>query len=132
MLRRIAAVVVGLVAGVLTITLIERMTSNIYPYPEGMDMNDMEAFKAYAKSLPAAAFALVMLGHLAGSFVSGIVATLIAKNSLKPAIIAGGIFTGVGLLNLLMLNIHPTWMWSEMVLYIPFAYLGGKLVLKKN
>lgn len=131
MLKKIAAVVVGLIAGVLTITLIERITSGMYPYPEGMDVNDMEAFKAYAKSLPAAAFAMVMLGHLAGAFISGIVATLIIKNSLKPALIAGGIFTGVGLLNLLMLNIHPAWMWSEMVLYLPFAYLGGKIVLQK-
>lgn len=128
MLKQLLAILAGVIAGVMTITLVEMISASFYPYPDGMDRNNLEEFKAYAKSLPAAAFALVMLGHLVGAFMGGVVATLIYRKDVKPGTVVGGVFMGFGLLNLTTLEIHPTWMWSELILYVPFAYLGAKLV----
>jgi hypothetical protein len=130
MLKSLLSVIAGVTAGVVVIILAEGVKGSIYPYPAGIDMNDMEALKAFIATLPTAAFLMVMGGHLIGSLASGMVASLIMKTSLRPALICGGIFTGFGLINLWGLGVHPWWMWSELALYLPMAYLGHKIVTK--
>ena len=130
MLKSLLSVIAGVIAGVIVITLAEGVTTSIYPYPEGLNMSDMEAIKAFIATLPVAAFLMVMGGHLIGSMASGMVASLIMKTSLRPALICGGIFTAVGFINLYGLGVHPWWMWSELALYLPMAYLGHKIVTK--
>ncbi|MFY8138828.1 MAG: hypothetical protein ACOVMR_12015 [Flavobacteriales bacterium] len=130
MLKSLLSVIAGVIAGVVVISLAEGVMGTIYPFPEGTDMNNMEALKAAIALMPAGAFLMVMGGHLIGSMASGMVASLIMKTSIRPALICGGIFTAFGLINLISIGTHPWWMWSELAFYLPMAYLGHKIVTK--
>jgi hypothetical protein len=128
-IKKIFAVILGLVVGSLFITLVEKVNGTMYPLPEGMDATDMEAFKAFVAGLPDQAFILIFIGHICGALVGGLVAWLIVKNTIIPSIIVGALFTVAGLFNLFMIH-HPWWMWTEVVLYMPAAYLGTRLFKK--
>lgn len=128
-LRNVLAVLVAVAAGNIVITLFEGIVTMQYPYPEGMNKEDMYQMKTFVASLPASAFLLVMLGHITGSFVAGLLAWVVSKQSYVPSLIAGGLFTVFGLMVLLMLD-HPWWMWIELLLYMPAAYLGARLLRK--
>ncbi len=87
MLKSLLSVIAGVIAGVVVISLAEGVMGTIYPFPEGTDMNNMEALKAAIALMPAGAFLMVMGGHLIGSMASGMVASLIMKTSIRPALI---------------------------------------------
>ena len=59
--------VVGMIANMVLI----QINLSLYPAPEGMDMNDMEAWKSFAATLPPAAFLIPVIAHLAQAFLGG-------------------------------------------------------------
>jgi fructose-specific phosphotransferase system IIC component len=128
-LRNILAVLAALAVGNIVITLFESITSMQHPYPEGMRKDNMDEIKAFIATLPPSAFILVFLGHITGSFVAGLIAWLISKSSYIPSMVAGALFMIAGLINLLIID-HPWWMWLEMLLYLPAAYFGARLLRK--
>ncbi|MFN6379563.1 MAG: hypothetical protein ACK4WD_09820 [Flavobacteriales bacterium] len=128
-IKKIFAVILGLVIGSVFITLVEKVNSTMYPLPEGMDATDIEAFKAFVAGLPDQAFILIFIGHICGALVGGLVSWLIVKNTIIPSMIVGALFTVAGLFNLFMIH-HPWWMWTEVALYMPAAYLGTRLLKK--
>ena len=84
MIRKILAVVIGIVAGSAFNMAIVMASHIVYPLPEGIDPNDFEAFKAHveAHGLPIGALIMVLAAHSGGSLVSGFVCGLIAKTIL--------------------------------------------------
>ena len=93
----------------------------------------------HMKAVPLGALILVIISHAIGSFVGALVATLLSqiskwKNSHTfkyQYIIIGIIFTYAGWYNLETLT-HPNWFKIDLLFYLPAAYLGHKLVAKKN
>ena len=83
MLRKILAVVLGVVAGSVFNMAIVTLSNAVYPLPAGLDPNDFEAFKAHVEThgLPTGALIMVLVAHAGGSFVSGFVCGLIAARS---------------------------------------------------
>ncbi len=128
-IKKILAVIVGLVVGSLFIGLVEKVNSTMYPLPEGVDATNMEAFKAFVAALPDQAFILIFIGHICGALVGGLVSWLIVRSTIIPSMIVGSLFTVAGLFNLFTIH-HPWWMWTEVLLYMPAAYLGTRLFKK--
>ena len=124
--KKTLAVILGLVIGSVFIGLVEKVNSTMYPLPEGVDTSNMEAFKAFVASLPQQAFILIFIGHICGALVGGLVAWLIVRSTIIPSMIVGALFTVAGLFNLFTIS-HPWWMWTEVALYMPAAYLGTRL-----
>lgn len=124
--KKTLAVILGLVIGSVFIGLVEKVNSTMYPLPEGVDTSNMEAFKAFVASLPPQAFILIFIGHICGALVGGLVAWLIVRSTIIPSMIVGALFTVAGLFNLFTIS-HPWWMWTEVALYMPAAYLGTRL-----
>lgn len=109
MLRKIAAVLLGLVASMATVMLIEWISHQVYPMPPGMDFNDPEKVRMYVSSLPMGGFLAVLLGWMLGTLVGGITACRIARE--KPAVFAsiiGAVMLAATVANLVMIP-HPTW-----------------------
>jgi hypothetical protein len=128
----------GLIAGIIVafviISLNEHITSSMHPAPEGMNMNDIEVVKSYISTMPITAFLTILLGYSVASFVGAFTATYISK-IIRHSFIVALILILANTANLLMIP-HPVWFAiASSLIYLPFAWLGGKSALsmqKKN
>jgi len=128
MLRKILAIIVGVLAGIAVITLVQQVSTMMHPMPEGVTMDDMEAFKAWVSNLPTSAYLMVILSYILGSLIGGFVATLIARFKFWPALVVGGILMVMGILNAVAIP-QPLWVSIVSVLsFVPAAWLGARMV----
>jgi len=121
----ILSVLGGAVAGVFGVMFVEAISAYLYPLPQDLDINDREAMSAHFASLPAGAFAMVLVAHATGSFLGGVVCALIARRkAYDKALIIGLLLMVAGILTLIAMP-HPLWFaLADVVLYVPFAFLG--------
>ncbi len=110
MLRKISAVLLGLLVSAATVVLIEWISHQVYPVPPGMDFNDAEQLRLYISNLPLGAFLFVLLSWLLGTLAGAVVACQLAQE--KPAVfgsIIGAVMLAAGIANLVAIPHHPTW-----------------------
>jgi hypothetical protein len=90
--------------------------------------------KMYAGSneLPDSAFAALIVNYMTGSFLAGVVASLVAKReTARPAIVIGIVLTLAGFYNMMHLT-HPLWFAiTNLFVFLPFVYAGYLTVKKK-
>jgi hypothetical protein len=127
MLRNILSIVAGVLVGIIVLFCVE-LTGHLISPPPAINFNDIEAMKAYTANAPSIVFIMLIAAYMAGSFVGGLVAGTIAKQKkLDNALSVGGILLGLGTYNLFSLP-HPMWVVvSGIIVFIPFAWIGGKL-----
>jgi hypothetical protein len=118
MLRKIFAVVIGVVVAVILIILVEMLGHTIYPMPPGLDLENAEALRAYVMTAPIGALLFVMGAWLVATLVGGLLACFIAKESplVYSAIIGGLVLMGT-VINLISIP-HPLWFSITSVLAI--------------
>lgn len=131
MLRNILAIIAGLAAGIVVIFIMEFVGHGIYPPPAGFDPTDEAAMENVMMQAPVGALLMVILAYILGSFAGGFVASQLSRSApLRNAIIVGILLLIAGVVNVFMIP-HPVWyLVLSMAVYLPFAYLGGKLGLK--
>jgi hypothetical protein len=130
MIRKILAIVLGVISGGVFNMALVSVSHRIYPLPKGLDPNDFEAFRAHveANGLPTGALVIVLLAHAGGSFVSGFVCGLIAARPWYLAATILGILWTCGGVAMLMMLPAPKWFAvADVLLYVPAALLGAKL-----
>lgn len=111
MLRKILAVIAGLVATGAMVGLIQMLGHYLYPMPPGSDPNEIEAMKEYVENAPFMALFFVIISYAAGAVTGGFVATKIAKDSSRaPAFIIGAVFALVSVYMMLTIP-SPFWSW---------------------
>jgi hypothetical protein len=109
MLRRILAVLVGLVVAFGTVALVEWFGHQVYPPPPDLDFTNAVMIKAYISTLPLGAFLFVLLAWFSGTLAGGMVACRIAQsNPVIFASIIGAMMLVATIANLMMIP-HPTW-----------------------
>lgn len=127
-MRNNIAIAAGMFSAVLVIVLGQMFCHKLYPLPEGMNAEDTKQFSEFLKTAPLELFIILLVGYALASFEGGMLAVWLSNpNKPNNAIIVGGILTVSGLVNLYSIE-HP--MWFSIVstlIYIPFAYLGGKV-----
>ncbi len=139
MLRAITTTIIGVILGMMGMMAMHYLSMVFYPLPEGVTMEDAEALNKYMAIAPLGAMLLVIISHAMGSFIGAVVATLLSqiskwKNSTAfkyQWLVIGLIFTYAGWMNLQELT-HPDWFKIDLLFYLPAAYLGYKLVAKRN
>ena len=123
MLRRVFALVAGLLVAIVVVGGVEGLSSRLYPLPAGLDYNDLEAMTSSKAMLPAGAFVAVLvawgLAALAGSWV----AVRIGGHA-GIGYLIGVLLGTAGIANLLMIP-HPLWMWAGAAIVIPLGTLIG-------
>lgn len=132
--KNILAVIAGVVIGGALNMGIIMMSGSVIPPPEGADMTTMEGLKASMHLMEPKHFLMPFLAHALGTFLGALVTALIVPaQKMKLAMIVGGWFLLGGILNILMLP-SPLWFtFTDLIgAYIPMAYLGAKLVAKKE
>jgi len=133
MIRKIAAVIVGLVSAVLIFLIAENLNAAIHPYPTTLDFTDSSAVETYFNNQPLLFWFVVLIGWAVGSFVCGLVSKAISKSNNKNlAYIAGGVLTLSGVANIFSLP-HPTWfIIVGLLVFIPFVIAGHKIYKLKT
>lgn len=131
-LKKVLAIIAGLTVGMIVIGLVEGLGHLIFPPPEGLDMTNMDVVAEYLQTAPIGSILWVALAWIVGSFVGGVVATMIGKEfGRMPAYVVGGVLTISGILNLVMIP-HPVWFWLAILVFIPSALLGRKVVADRS
>ena len=95
-MRTLLAVIVGFIAAFAVMMACEFTNSRVFPFPKGMDTFDLAQVRAFAASLPASAYILLVTGWVVGSFVGGWISAKVAKTSAGTAAIAVGVLLTLG------------------------------------
>jgi len=132
--RNILAIVTGLILGSIVNMGIIMISGSIIPPPEGADVTTMEGLKESMHLFQPKHFIFPFLAHALGTLVGAILAASIAVNhKMKFALAIGVFFLIGGIVNIIMLP-SPTWFAIVDLVgaYIIMAWIGGKLVIRKN
>lgn len=97
----------------------EFTNSFFFPFPEGLDTNNLEVVRAFSSSLPYTAMIMVFLGWLFGTIV-GTIIILKKIGEVKFAYILAGILTFFALANNYLFV--PEKIWVQFVT-VPFFFL---------
>ncbi len=132
-LKFIAAVFVGMMLGSLVIWGIETWGHTVFPPPPDLDPTDVDQVTELIANAPVGALLFVVLAYALGSFFGGLIAQLISNGfTIWPALITGLVLLIFGGITLVTIP-HPMWMViSGILVFIPMAALGGRLVRKKQ
>lgn len=132
--KNILAVIAGIIIGGALNMGIIMISGSVIPPPEGVDLTTMEGLKASMHLMEPKHFLMPFLAHALGTFLGALIAALIVPaQKMKLAMIIGGWFLLGGILNILMLP-SPLWFtFTDLIgAYFPMAYLGAKLIAKKE
>ncbi len=126
-MKSTGAFIAGLVIGMAANLILISINMVFYPAPKGLDLQDQDAWREYAASLPPEAFLIPILAHLAQAFFGGWTAARLAPEApMRMALILGGVSMVGGIMNLNNLS-PPIWMWGELPFYLIVAYAAGLL-----
>ena len=107
MIRKILAIVAGLVAAFLIILLVEGVDERLYPVPADLDTTDAAALGAYVFAMPLAAKLLVVAGWLLGALGGVWLCLRISDRRWTGWIIVLLLIAG-GVANMIQFG-HPLW-----------------------
>jgi hypothetical protein len=124
-LRRVRAVIAGMLAAFAPVASAEAIAHNIYPPPPGMNSQNMTQVKAYIATLPLSAMLVVLIGWLVATFVATWLAARIAGTPI-PAYIVGALLLCAGIANAFMIP-QPVWFSiASIVIYIGATWVGAR------
>jgi hypothetical protein len=129
-IRKILAVVLGVVAAVVLIVVGETFGHSVYPAPPDLDVDDVEALRAYVTGAPIGASLLVMGAWLVATLGGGLLACFISRETplIYSAIVGGLVLVGT-IINLMSIP-HPLWFSITSVLGIlAVIFVTGRLGL---
>jgi glycerol uptake facilitator-like aquaporin len=125
--RRVLAVLAGVGVAIGIVFAVEAINAKLYPMPPGTDFWDSEGMRAVMTRLPRAALLLVLLGWGLGTVAGAWIAARVSGRRQGPAWTVGVVLLAAAVFNLLELP-HPLWFWVVGVaLFLPAAWLGGRL-----
>jgi hypothetical protein len=118
--RKIAGVVVGLIAAGLVVWLVESVGQSAFPPPAGFDPQAPDL-----ALVPFGTILSVAVAWVLGPLVGGLVATLVGRPAGPiPALVVGVFFFAADVANLAMIP-SPWWLWVVGLLApLPAAWLG--------
>jgi hypothetical protein len=109
MIRRIGAVLAGMVAAFIVVALVEYIGRLAYPPPGHLDYEDVEMMRSYVSSLPLGALFFVLAAWYLGTLAGARLACLIALDRpIFNALVVGAFLLAATLVNLFMIP-HPLW-----------------------
>ncbi|MBP1163292.1 uncharacterized protein YacL [Chryseobacterium sp. PvR013] len=130
MLRRILAVLAGLIAGSIGITVVEKIGHALYPPPVEAVAGDMEALKVYVGQAPFMALFFIILAYALAAVISGFTATKISNNGKYTAALICGIIFLLMTVYMMVSLPTPIWFWILGILVWGLVFVGHKLALK--
>lgn len=132
MFRIILSGFASLVAAFVIMLAFEYTNSLIFPFPTNINLGDVEAVRAFTKTMPWNAYILVWLGWVSSSFVAGWLSITLSKTkSIILPLILGVLLTLLGLFNNIMLG-TPLWVTIVGLFLFILPALGGYEIAVKD
>jgi len=127
MWRSILSIFLGVLAGGLTVFLIELPGMILYSPPPGTDLSNPKVMEDFLAKLPVLALSGVAIAWTIGPFVASLVACLIArKNLMLHGMIVGIVFLVLDAINLVTIR-HPTWLAAVGIIAPPISACLGAI-----
>jgi hypothetical protein len=128
MIRSMLGLVCGIITAMMVIFAFQKIGAVFYPMAQGADLTDPEALRQVMAAMPVGAFVTLLAGYAVGTFIGAWVAASIAgRAAIAHALIVGCFFFLANIANVIMIP-HPLWyVAASMLLFLPCAYLGGRL-----
>ncbi len=127
--RSFLGIFVGFLSALIIIQFLEGLGHRIFPMPEDLNLEDMEAFSNYVKQLSFKELLPVLLAHFLSAFIGCMIGLKIARGAKIVAYFVGGLVLLGALMNLYLIT-HPLWF---MVADVLLVIIGVILALgKKN
>lgn len=133
-LRNILACLIGVIIGMIVNMGLIVSGLSVFPYPDGIDPNDMLQLKELFKDASLKYYIFPFLAHAIGTLAGAFVGCKLAiNNKLTIAIVIGAFF----LIGGIMINYNiqgPSWFifMDLSIAYFPMAFLGKKLAGSKS
>lgn len=126
LLKRIIALVVGVVVGGLVVGGAEALGHSIYPPPPDINVKDPEDLKGLMEVVPIQAKIMVVVAWFLGAFVGAWTAIRIGGENVL-GLWVGAIFAGLSIMTVMSIP-HPLWM-TACAIVLPFvaAWLAIKV-----
>ena len=133
LLRNILALLAGLVAGVVLISLVQAINGRLYPLPAGFDPGNPEQMKQHAASLPPLAFVIVLASYLAGfTFAVYLATRASATMHARQGVLVAAFFGAASVMNLRAFS-HPDWFWvANLVVLLAAVWFGIRAGIPKR
>jgi len=127
MIRTVVAVLLGLVAALATMLLVEYLGMSLFPLPPGINLDNEDDLARLVASASTGKKLWVLMGWTLAAFVGGWLASRISRRHRRGAALAVGALIVAGvLLNAAMLP-HPAWMTvAGVLLPLPVAWLAAR------
>ena len=130
--RGVGAVLAGLLAALVFVIGVERMSSILHPFPPGVDPSDIEVCRAPVARYPVGVLLLAGLGWWLGTFLSSWLSTRIGHNRNRAhGYLVGAILLALAVVNMSMLP-YPGWFWILNLTCFPACCCGGVLLARRG
>lgn len=128
MMRKLLAVLLGLVVAFALVALIEAAGHIVYPPPPDLDFTDTVALTEYLQLMPVGALFFPLAAWTLAALAGGLVACRIAgEKPLLFATVVGAVVMAATIVNLVMLP-HPTWVSISAIVGITLAiFLAARI-----
>lgn len=132
LVEKLWPVIAGFIAASAVMMVFEFTNSFFFPFPEGMNVMDIEAVHAFTESLPWTAYILVLLGWIGGSFSAGWVTTRFSgERRYRLAFIVGALLTIGGIANNILIGHTILFNIIGLPVFIVFTYVGNRVARQK-
>lgn len=128
MLKRILAIVVGIITGFLVVTFGDLIVHQFIVVPKGLNVLDKKSMTDFMATIPTQ-YLIIMVGYwLLSSCLAAMAASVINRNGWRNTSLIVGTILMIGAISNMLLIPHPVWMIVLCVVgYLPMALLGGKI-----
>lgn len=134
LLRNILAVIVGVFIGSIVNMLIIKLGHSIFPFPEGLDPNNLDSISEYISLNPVMHSIPPFLAHAIGTLVGAMICYKIAAtNKSKLTYVIGVFFLAGGIYASQLIKAPMLFVICDLTIaYLPMAWLANKLLTKKE
>jgi MFS family permease len=129
--RKILAVIVAMIVAFAVITIVQMLNTLMVPPPSSDVMSDPAKMREFMASMPASAYAIVLIGYVLGAFAGGFIVTKMGRQvstGVTLVIVVGVLLMVGGVLNFfVLLPGQPVWfVAASMLCYVPISLLGHR------
>jgi heme A synthase len=105
----------------------EFINSLRYPFPSGMDPNNIEHVKAFLSTLPSEAYTFIVLGWIFGSFLGGYVVSMLTKEKTYTySFLIGTLYFSIGAIYNFFIGNTLSFALMTLPVFFIFTYLGHR------
>jgi len=130
-LRNVLAVIAGLLIGGFVNGLTLSISMNLFPPPEGVDLDNLESIKANLHRYSVAQLLVPFWAHALGTLIGALVTALIAATKkMGLALLIGTVFLLSGLYMVYIVGGPPWFIVLDLLIaYLPMAFIGGRAAI---